>query len=278
MKKSFQDTNTNKQVMPLPHKSNFKPSPIDLKGYRALVITTSQKTLDRIDETTGEIIKVGKATGVYSSEMTEPYYLFLDAGMEVDLASIKGGEIPIEKLSLRPFVRTEYDNRFLKDEELKQKVQQSLPIDSVRVSHYDIIFMSGGWGAAYDFVQSDVLSEMISQAYAEHKILGSVCHGALGFIGAQKPDGSPLVEGVTMTGVTNTQLKQLMVKGTPKHPETELKNAGANYKSTKGILDMIANDVEVDKQHLIVTGQNQKAGVEAAYRAMELLHDQQSKK
>ncbi len=27
-------------------------------------------------------------------EMTVPYYEFLDAGMEVDAASIKGGEIP----------------------------------------------------------------------------------------------------------------------------------------------------------------------------------------
>ena len=45
------------------------------------------------------MIKKGKATGVYASEMTEPYYTFLDAKMEVDIASVQGGGIPIEKLS-----------------------------------------------------------------------------------------------------------------------------------------------------------------------------------
>ena len=93
-------------------------------------------------------------------------------------------------------------------------------------------------------------------------------------MGAKKPDGSPLVQDVTMTGVTNAQLKQLGVKNTPKHPETELKNAGAKYKSSKRILDMIANHVEVDEKYLIVTGQNQKGGVEAAAKTMQMLFDQ----
>jgi putative intracellular protease/amidase len=98
-----------------------------------------------------------------------------------------------------------------------------------------------------------------------------VCHGPLGFIGAKKPDGSPLVEGVNVTGVTNKQLKQLMVGKTPKHPETELINAKANYKSKSSLIDMFSTHVEVDKEHLIVTGQNQKACIETAQEALELL-------
>jgi len=260
--------------MPLPHKSNYKPEKRDLKGYRALIITTSKATLDKIDPQSGEILKTGSATGLHASEMTEPYYLFKGAGMHVDVASIKGGKIPIEKLSLRPLVRTEYDSRYLKDEELQQKVKESLCIDDLNFLDYDLIFISGGWGAAYDLAQSHVLSDKLSEAYASKKILGSVCHGALGFIGAKKPDGSPLVEGVRMTGVTNRQLKQLMVKGTPKHPETELIREGADYVSQKRLFDMIANHVEVDKKHLIVSGQNQKGGIETAEKAMQLLLDQ----
>lgn len=63
----------------------------DLQGKKALVITTSHDTLG----------DSGKATGVYGSEMTIPYYEFLDAGLTVDIASIEGGEIPIEPVSLR---------------------------------------------------------------------------------------------------------------------------------------------------------------------------------
>jgi hypothetical protein len=62
----------------------------DLVGHRALIVTTSHDTL-------GE---TGRATGVFGSEMTVPYYTFLDAGLEVDIVSIEGGEIPVEPWSM----------------------------------------------------------------------------------------------------------------------------------------------------------------------------------
>ena len=58
-------------------------------GKRALIITTSQPTLG----------PGGKKTGVFGSEMTAPYYEFQDAGMEVDVASVRGGKIPIDPQS-----------------------------------------------------------------------------------------------------------------------------------------------------------------------------------
>jgi len=256
--------------MRLPHQSRTPRKHINLKGYKALIVTTSHATLDTIDTNTGETLKTGKATGVYASEMTEPYYAFLDAQMEVDVASISGGKIPIEKLSLWPLVRTESDVRYLHDSMFKEKTAHAKSIRDIDIRDYDIIFLAGGWGAAYDFAQSDILSTKISEAYAARIVLGAVCHGPLGFIGAQKPDGSPLVEGVRVTGVTNRQVKQLMVGETPKHPETELINAGAMYKSNSGLIDMFKTHVEVDAAHLIVTGQNQKGGVEAAQEAMML--------
>jgi putative intracellular protease/amidase len=257
--------------MKLPHQSNTARISYNLRGHKALIITTSQATLDKVDQSTGAVIKVGKATGVYASEMTEPYYTFADATVEVDIASILGGKIPIEKLSLLPFVRTDEDIRYLKDDILKNKVNNSIPIIDVTIAEYDIIFLSGGWGAAYDFAQSSDLASKISQAYDSKIILGAVCHGPLGFIGATKPDGSPLVENVKLTAVTNKQLKQLMVENTPRHPETELRKANAIYEHKSGLIDMFRSHVVVDTNHQIVTGQNQKGGIEAAQKALELL-------
>jgi hypothetical protein len=62
----------------------------DLKGLRALVITTSHGVLNAPGETEGD------PTGVMASEFTHPYYGFLDAGMEVDMANVRGGPIPID--------------------------------------------------------------------------------------------------------------------------------------------------------------------------------------
>ena len=263
--------------MTLPHKSNASHKSFHLKGHKALIITTSQSTLDKINPKTGEVIKTGKPTGVYASEMTEPYYTFLDAQMEVEIASIAGGAIPIEKLSLMPLVRTTEDSRYLKDPILQAKVKNSKPIADVKITDYDIVFLSGGWGAAYDFAQSEELSNLVSEAYQAKKILGAVCHGPLGFIGATKPDGSPLVENVKLTGVTNKQLKELMVGTTPKHPETELRNANAKYEANSGMIDMFKNHIVVDKKHLIVTGQNQKGGVAAAQTVLELFVEKTKK-
>lgn len=253
------------------HKGDYPRPDIALPGKRALIITTSHRTLDKLCPTTGQILKPGKPTGVYASEMTEPYYVFRDTGLDVDLASIKGGPIPIEKMSLNPLIRTRYDSRFLKDAEAVDKAEHSLCIDDLDFTQYDVIFIAGGWGAAYDLAQSDALSQKITEAHAHGVLLGSVCHGALGFIGATKPDRSPLVKGVEITAVTNRQIKQLGISATPKHPETELRKAGANYVSTTKLIEMTANHVAVDTRHRIVSAQNQKGGVEAAVKALELL-------
>ena len=257
--------------MPLPFKSDFDVPPLSVTGGKALVITTSHGTLDTIDPATGAVTKTGKPTGVYASEMTDPYYVFSDAGMSVDVASIRGGEIPIEKQSLGFMARTEYDKRYLADPEFQAKTKNSLCVDDLNFNDYDIIFMSGGWGAAYDLAQSEVLGQKISEAYAANKILGSACHGALGFLGAQKPDGSPLVQGVKMTGVTDKQIKQLGITVTPKHPESELRKAGADFECNHRFVDLIANHVVVNDEHRMVTAQNQKGGVEAAVRAVQML-------
>lgn len=258
----------------LPFKSSYKArNAINLSGRKALVITTSYKTLDKVDPETRRVLKTGKPTGVYASEMTDPYYVFLDAGMEVDVASIEGGKIPIEKASLGFVMRTEYDSRFLKDPEFKRKAKNSIKIDDINFLEYDIIFMAGGWGAAYDLAQSSVLSEKLSQAYKAKKVLGGVCHGPVGFVGAVKPDGSPLVQGVRLTAVTDRQVKQLGITVTPKHPESELRKEGADFRFTsKRFVEFFNNHVEVDEEHRIVTGQNQKGGVEASEKALELLH------
>ncbi len=239
----------------------------NLKGKRALVVCTSHGVLNKPGETTG------KPTGVFGSEMTVPYYEFLDANMEVDVASIKGGEIPIDPQSFYYMIKDDADKRYLKDEVFQQKVKTSLPIKEIDFTKYDVIFFAGGWGAAYDMGQSEVLAKKVSEAYyAQTPILGSVCHGALAFIQAKDRQGNLLIKGRTMTGVTQGQLDQLGIEFTPLHPEGELKKAGANYKANHhAISDMLATITVVDDEERFVTGQNQNSGHETAQKIMEII-------
>ncbi len=238
----------------------------DLKGKKALIITTSHSVLSGYGETTG------KPTGVFASEMTVPYYEFLDAGMTVDVASIEGGEIPIDPQSFLYMIKSDADERYLKDAVFQEKVKNSSKIEGVDFTQYDAIWLAGGWGAAYDLGQSEVLGKKISEAYyAENPIIGSVCHGALGLIQARDTLGNFLITGRTMTGVTDKQLQELGITQTPLHPETELRKLGVNYKSNTANRDIFATITVVDEERRFVTGQNQNSGHETAQKMMEIL-------
>jgi len=236
-------------------------------GKRALVITTSHGVLNAPGETTGD------PTGVMASEMTHPYYSFLDAGMQVDVASVKGGQIPVDPQTLsRPIISPE-DKRYLNDPALIAKVEHSLRIDDLDFTQYDAIFVSGGWGAAYDLGYSEVLAEKISEAYYAPKapLIGSVCHGALGLINAKDMHGNKLIAGRAMTGVSDKQVKELGIDITPMHPETELRKAGALYESQTAFIDFFATHVATDSEQRFITGQNQNSSFETAQKMIAIL-------
>jgi putative intracellular protease/amidase len=237
-----------------------------LPGKKALIIATNQAELNKHGKTGG------KATGAFASEITAAYYDFIDASMQVDIASIKGGKIPIEPQSLSYFLKTSEDKRFLQDSELKEKVKNSKKITDIDFTTYDIIFLAGGWGAAYDLGYSDDLGQKISDAYyTGNSIIGGVCHGPLGLIRAKDKDGNLLIAGRRMTAVTDKQIKQLFITATPQHPEAELRKAGALFESQSKLIDMFATHVVTDDEKRFVTGQNQNSGHETAHKMMGLL-------
>ena len=238
-----------------------------LPGKRALIITTSHGVLAAPGETEGP------ATGVMASELTHPYYTFLDGGMEVDIASIKGGEIPIDPQTLRFMVKSPEDERYLNDAIAQAKVKNSIPIAQVDIDQYDIVFISGGWGAAYDLAQSPELAAKVSESYYGDKaaVIGGVCHGVLGLVNARARDGKLLIAGRRMTGVTDKQIKEFGIELTPLHPETALREAGVKYESQTAFKDFFATHVTVDDEQRFVTGQNQNSGLETSHAMMQVL-------
>jgi putative intracellular protease/amidase len=240
------------------HPEDPQPAAFELTGRRALVVATNHGTLD-----------IGKPTGVFASELTVPYYAFLDAGMDVDVASPLGGVIPVDPLSLKPVVRTEADDRFLADDDLRSKVTASLAVGSVDIGAYDLVYLAGGWGAAFDFGFSEPLAAAITEANAAGKVIGGICHGPLGLRNATRPDGRPLVEGRRISAVTDAQVQQLGIESTPHHPETELRAKGALFESSSAFREILANHWVVDGN--LVTGQNQNAGPMVAREMLRLV-------
>lgn len=253
------------------HKAGLHPvyegAGVELPGKRALVITTSHAVLAAPGETEGP------ATGVWGSELTHPYYTFTDGGMAVDVASIAGGEIPIDPQSFLFATISPEDERYLGDQIAQAKVKNSIAIADVDIEQYDIVFLAGGWGAAYDLAQSPELARKITEAYYgdSSAIIGGVCHGVLGLVSARDREGQLLVAGRRMTGVSDKQIKELGIELTPLHPETELRKAGALYEKQTAFRDIFATHVVVDDEQRFVTGQNQNSGLETSHVMMQLL-------
>jgi putative intracellular protease/amidase len=139
---------------------DLTPSPGSLSGKSALLVVTSHSKLG--DQTCTDC----KATGVYGEELFAPYYMFKDAGMNTTIVTIDGGDVPVDPTYNTTLYRTSWDKRWWADPQAYADSHNTLSVDKVDFSKYDIVFMAGGWGAAWDMGTSDALAAGITKVYA----------------------------------------------------------------------------------------------------------------
>ena len=206
-----------------------------------------------------ELGDTGKKTGFWVEEFAAPYYELTDAGVEITLASPKGGQPPIDPKSQETEAQTKFTQRFDKDEPLKQKLAHTLKLSSVKASDYDAVFYPGGHGPLWDLTW-DVNSIALIEAFQQQgKPMAFVCHAPCALLNVKLPNGDPLIKGKNVTGFSDTE--EAGVKLTNVVPlllEDELKKAGGHY--SKGP-DW---GVYVQTDGLLITGQNPASSAEAA--------------
>ena len=220
----------------------------NFNNKKALIIATNHGVLNKPNETDGA------PTGLLLSELSIPYFEFKDANIDVTIASINGGLIPVEPTPW--FIETKEDKMFNESAELTSLLTNSQSIEDVDFTEFDIVFLSGGWGAAYDLGFSESLADKMFTAYESGSLIGAICHGVLGLIKIKNKDGELLIKNRKMTGVTNKQLQELGIFFTPMHPEDELKKAGVLFESKSKRIEFFANHVVVDDEKRFITGQN----------------------
>ena len=101
--------------------------------------------------------------------MSVPYYAFLDAGLEVDIASMRGGKVPVEPFSMGWPLATPEDRRFRKDAEAMAKLKDSIPIAQIDPKTYDVYLWQGAGARPMILAQSAALAELITKANANVK-------------------------------------------------------------------------------------------------------------
>lgn len=157
----------------------------------------------------------GGPTGVWLEEVAAPYYIFTEAGVEVDMANIEGGPSPIDAGSMGEGFFTDYCKKFMHDPKAFGMFSHQKKLADVMTAwnlgkpdglmSYDAIYLAGGHGCCTDFVDNKTLKSAIEGMYKAGKIVAADCHGPIAFAQCVKPDGSPLVQGLTCTGFSDSE-------------------------------------------------------------------------
>lgn len=115
----------------------------------------------------------GKKTGFWLEEFAAPYYVFVDAGHDVTLASAKGGQPPVDPTSASPDMQTDATRRFDKDEKGKAALADTTPLGQIDVTQFDAVFYPGGHGPLWDLVSDADSHRIIRDSDAAGRPLGS---------------------------------------------------------------------------------------------------------
>ncbi|MEH3115938.1 type 1 glutamine amidotransferase domain-containing protein [Pedobacter terrae] len=212
-----------------------------------------------------ELGNTGLKTGFWAEELAAPYYALADKGIEIVLASPKGGQPPIDPKSEDPSFQTETTKRMDKDAALLDKLKNTTPLADIKMDDYDAIFYPGGHGPLWDLAESATSQQLITEFYTANKPVAFVCH-APGVLKDVKVNGEYLVNGKNVTGFTNTEEEAVQLTNVvPFLVEDMLIKNGGNYSK---IADWNPYAI-VDG--LLITGQNPASSEKVAEELFKLL-------
>src|ERR1700735_2186955 len=86
----------------------------------------------------------GRKTGFWLEEGEAPYFFFRDAGVDITLASPKGGQPPIDPKSDLPENQTPAQVRFKKDERALKAFASTGKLADMKAEDFDTVFYTGG--------------------------------------------------------------------------------------------------------------------------------------
>ncbi|MGB7731710.1 MAG: type 1 glutamine amidotransferase domain-containing protein [Candidatus Acidiferrum sp.] len=198
-------------------------------------------------------------------EFAAPYFVFRDAGVDLTLASPKGGQPPVDPKSDLPENQTAAMARFKKDERAQKELSQTVKLADVKAEEFDTVFYVGGHGPMWDLAESPISIALIESFYNSGKPVALVCHSP-GVLRHVKYQGEPLVKGKRVTGFTNGEEEAVqLTKVVPFLVEDELMRLGAIFEKLRNWQPHFVVDGR------LVTGQNPASSTTAAQALLKLM-------
>ena len=207
----------------------------------------------------------GKKTGFWLEEFAAPYYAFIDAGVNVTLASPAGGQPPLDPSSDTEDTQTKDTKRFKEDSDAQKHLANTEKLADMNAEDFDSVFYPGGHGPLWDLAVDKNSINLIETFVKQDKPVAFVCHSPAALKNV-KIDGEYLVKGKTVTGFTNSEEDAVgLTDVVPFLVEDALKANGGNYEKAADWESFVVED------GLLITGQNPASSEEAAKRLITKL-------
>ena len=207
----------------------------------------------------------GLKTGFWLEEGAAPYFVFRDAGVQLTLASPKGGQPPIDPKSDQPENQTPAQVRFKKDAEAQKAFANTVRLSEVKAEEFDTIFYPGGHGPMWDLAEDPGSIALLESFYNAGKPIALVCHSP-GVLRHVMYKGEPLVKGKQVTGFTNGEEEVMkLTHVVPFLVEDELLRLGATFEKRANWQPFTITDGR------LITGQNPASSTITAQALLNFL-------
>jgi putative intracellular protease/amidase len=235
---------------------------------RILILLTTTKELGLLDGRT-------HPSGFWAEEFVVPYERFVQAGHEVDVATIGGvpptvDEGSLNTMTVRATRPAGSPDRDAEDIEHYRKVigelhqlQHPMNVSELtreRLAGYAGVFVSGGHGAMQDMPHDAHLTRALRTVLELDLPLAAVCHGQSALLPLRDSHGRWPLEGYRMVAFSHDEELVTDIAGQlPFVLQAELERLGAKYEKA----DVIWGSHVVEDRNL-VTGQNPYSSTELA--------------
>jgi putative intracellular protease/amidase len=175
------------------------------------------------------------------------------------LASPQGGQPPLDPKSNEASSQTDATRRFEADAAATAQLASTVRLDGVSQADFDTVFYPGGHGPLWDLAEDEDSIALIESFIAAGKYVALVCHAPGVLRHVKAASGQPLVEGLRVTGFTNTEEEAVgLTQVVPFLVEDELKAKGGVFSRGEDWASYVVSD------GLLITGQNPGSSTEAA--------------
>ncbi|MDF3124172.1 type 1 glutamine amidotransferase domain-containing protein [Rheinheimera sp. 1928-s] len=205
---------------------------------KVLIVVTNHATLGTTD----------KANGTYSPELTHALHVFMQSGLDYEIASIQGGKAPIYGTDIEG---DEVNSQILSDVNFQNQMNNTVPVHQLNIEDYDAIFYPGGFGLLSDLASNEEFAKLAASHYEKGGLIGAVCHGPAALLPITLSSGEKLLASHIVTGFTREEeIDYGTINDIPYLMEESLTRAAAQYRKVQPW------QVFVIESGRVITGQN----------------------